>query len=160
VGRPSLQHLHGPTVLVTAWSIGLSLSAVLLLHAVAPGALPSRLAIYGQMVVAIGCGLLLTDLLFLKVLEFPFTALRRISITDLPLAVLRYFILFPTMVLTVVGSEPWIESSRRHLVASLALILVAHAGLRYVYRQRVAEMRMGSDFGDSDEVFQSLGLME
>ena len=159
-GRPTWQHLNGAMLLVAAWSIGLSLSAVFLLRAVAPESLRNPLSLSGQAVAAIGCGLLLTDLLFLKVLVFPFTALRRTSITDLPLAFFRYFVLFPTMVFAVVDSEIWVEASLRHILTSVVLIMLAHAGLRYLYYLRVQEMRMGSDFGDSDDIFQSLGLAE
>ena len=160
VGRPSLEHLRGTMVLASAWSLGLCLAAVFLLRGIAPAALRSPLATWGQVVVAIGCSLLLADILFLKVLAFPLTALRRSSIADLPIAVLRYFVIFPAMVAAVVHYETWLEASFRHLAAASLLILCAHAGLRWIYRRRVAEMRAGSDFGDSDDIFQTLGLRD
>jgi hypothetical protein len=69
-------------------------------------------------------------------------------------------VVFPIMVLMVVQHEPWLEISVTHLVQILLAIVAGHLWLRWWYGQRVHEVRAGSDFEDSEELFQQLGLRD
>ena len=64
----------------------------------------SRIAT-GQVLVAIGLALLLPDVLLFFVRSIPFTQLHKSSVNDLPLAVLRYLVLFPIFVSILVAKE-------------------------------------------------------
>ena len=69
----------------------------------------SRIAT-GQVLVAIGLALLLPDVLLFSVRSIPFAELHKSSVNDLPLAVLRYFVLFPVFVSILVAKDSWIEA--------------------------------------------------
>ena len=56
----------------------------------------------------------------------PFTHLRKSSITDMPFAIARYFVVFPIFVAVMVHFERWIEASTRHLVETAVTFAVAH----------------------------------
>ena len=83
----------------------------------------------GQLLVAIGVSLLLADVALFPARTIPFTHLRASSITDFPLMIVRYFVLFPFFVMIVVHQESWIEASPVHLLKALVLITVAHITL-------------------------------
>jgi hypothetical protein len=160
VGRPSLQHLNGAKIWVAWWGLAAGLAAALLLRGVAPAALRSPLATLAQVTVAVGCSLLLTEFQFFSVLALPFTEIRRTSITDLPLLVVRYFVLFPVLVLTIVRNETWLEAGPTHLALAALSIIFSYLIVRWFYRRRVKEMRSGSDYGDSDDAFLRMGLAD
>lgn len=159
-GRPTLEHLNGAKIWVALWGLAISLLTVGALREVAPNGLRAPLATVGQIVVALGLCLLLTDFLFMKTLAVPFTELRRASITDMPLLFVRYFVMFPVLVLAILGLETWMESSVWRLTQVMALIVVAHLWWRWRYKERVREWRLGSDFEDTDQLFQGLGLRD
>ena len=160
IGQPSLEHLNGAKIWVAVWGIAVSAATLAALHGVAPRDLQSPIALATQLVVAVGLCLLLTDCLFLKTLAIPFTELHKTALTDMPLVVVRYFVVFPIMVLMIVQHEPWFEMSVVHLVQILVAIVAGHLCLRWWYGQRVHEMRAGSDFEDDEELFQQLGLRD
>lgn len=160
IGRARLAHLNGAKIWVAVWGFAISLATLVALHGVAPLALQTPLATAGQMVVALGLCLLLTDCLFLNTMTIPFTQLRKTALTDMPLIVIRYFVVFPILVLIVVHYEAWLEISVTHLVQMLLLIAAAHIWLRRQYGQRVQEIRSGSEFEDEDEPFQRLRLRD
>jgi hypothetical protein len=159
-GRPTLENLNGAKTWVVSWGLAISLLAVAVLRTVAPDGLRSPLATVGQIVVALGLCVLLTDFLFMKTLAIPFTEFRKASTTDMPLVFVRYFVMFPVLVLTILDLEPWIETNIWHLIRVAVLILVAHLWWRWRYRERVREWRLGSDFEDTDQLFQGLGLKD
>jgi hypothetical protein len=157
-GKPSLQHLNGAKVFTSMFALALTLSAIVLLRVSAPAVFSSPRAMLTQILVAAGCSLLFTDVLFLKVTAMPFTALRRSSFSDLPIAAVRYLLLFPLLMLAIVKCEAWMEVRLGHLFIAAVIILMAFVGLRWVYRRRVEEMSMGSDYGEVHTIFQQIGL--
>lgn len=155
-GRPALEHLDGAYSFALLCALVAALATLSVFHHL----LPAALVDFAQVLAAIGVCVFLADTLFLSLLAFPFTELRTVTFNDLPLAVLKYGVLFPVFVLTVVHYESWMEASYRHLLAAALGLLGLHAALRRMYRHRVSEMRMGSDYGDSDEPFEYVKLAD
>ena len=159
-GRPTLDHLNGAKTWVVSWGLAISLFTVATLRAVADSGLRAPLSTAAQIVVALGLCVLLTDFLFMKTLAIPFTALRKSSTMDIPLVFVRYFVMFPMLVLAILDLEPWIEASIWHLMRVIVLVVLAHLWWRWRYQERVREWRLGGDFEDEDQLFQGLGLRE
>lgn len=159
-GRPGLEHLKGAKIWVVLCAFFISIATVTALHTVAPQSLRLPLATAGQIIVAVGLSLLLTDCLYRKTMAIPFTHLRKLAFTEMPWAVVRYFVLFPVLVVMTVHYEAWIEASIVHLVVISLMIGLLHLVLRWEYGQRVREMRMSSDFENEEELFQRLGLSD
>jgi hypothetical protein len=136
------------------------MATVATLYLISPAALRTPLAMTGEIIVAIGLSLLATDCLFLKTMTIPFTELRKTSITDMPLLIIRYFVVLPILALILVYAESWLMVGVSHLVETMVVIALAHIWLRWRYKQRVEEVRSGSDFEDGDELFQRLGLTD
>jgi hypothetical protein len=89
----------------------------------------------------------------------PFTALRRSSFSDLPIAAVRYLLLFLLLMLTIVRCEAWMEVRLGHLFIAAVFMVMAFVGLRrWVYRRRVEEMSMCGDYGETHSIFQQIGL--
>lgn len=158
IGRANLEHLNGAKIWVAVWGFTVSLATLAVIHWIAPPALKTPISTAVLAVAALGLCLLLTDSLFLGTTTIPFTELHKTSITDMPWIIIRYFVVFPLLVLVVVHYENWLELSMKHIAFMLIGILSAHLWLRWFYSQRVQEMRMGSDFEEGDELFQELGL--
>ena len=158
IGRAGVEHLNGAKIWVATWGFSVSLVAMVLLCIVAPALWRTPLDIACRMTVAVGLCLLLTDCLFLAAVTIPFTELRKTSIVEMPLVVVRYFVVFPLLVLMVVHSEMWLEVSVWRLIAVALAMTVAHLWLRWRYGLRVQEKRLAYGFEDGDELFQRLGL--
>jgi hypothetical protein len=158
LGRAGVEHLNGAKIWVAAWGFAVSLAAVAALYMVAPALWRIPFDVACKMAVAAGLCLLLTDCLFLAAMTIPFTELRKTSITEMPLVVVRYFVVFPLLVLMVVRSEMWLEVSAWRLIAVALTMTVAHLWLSWRYGLRVQERRLASGFEDEDELFQRLGL--
>jgi len=160
LGRPRAVPLSGARLWITMWAMTLSVAAVLVLHRLSPESLQSNRVLIGQLVVAFGLSLLLPDIFLFHVRTLPFTHLHKSVITDVPLAIVRYFVLFPIMVMIVVGNEPWIEASPRHMVQSVLVFAVAHLLLRDAQVQSVERSVIDTAPDEADEFPQSLGLRD
>ena len=160
LGRPRAVPLSGARLWITAWAMTLSVVAVLVLHRLSPESLQSDRVLVGQLIVAFGLSLLLPDIFLFQVRTLPFTHLHKSVITDMPLAIVRYFVLFPIMVMIVVGNEPWIEASPRHMVQTLLVFAVAHLLLRDAQVQSVERSVIDTAPDEADEFPQSLGLRD
>lgn len=160
IGRASLAHLNGAKIWVASWGFAISATTLAILHGVTPAALRTPLTTAAQALIACGLCLLLTDCLFLSTTAIPFTQLRQTSITDLPLAVIRYLVAFPLLVLIAVHYEIWTGISIVHLVQIMLVFVIAHLWLRRRYALRVQEIRSGSDFEEEDPIFRQLNLRD
>ncbi|MCU1323410.1 MAG: hypothetical protein JWM43_3059 [Acidobacteriaceae bacterium] len=161
-GRVSLEQLQGARMWVIVCASSISVWAVTGLLAVAPAEMLRPMTVLVQLVTAIGLSVLMTDCLFLRTIALPFTALRSSSTTEMPWAALRYFVVFPLLVIIVLKIEGWMEMSVAHVVRMVVLGLLAHLWLRWRYRLRVRELLLGSDFEDNDDpqIYQRLRLQE
>jgi hypothetical protein len=119
----------------------------------------SRVAI-GQFLVAVGLSLVLTDVLLFSVRTIPFTHLHKSSVNDLPLAVLRYIVLFPIFVSILVAKEAWIEASAAHLLATIILFIGTHFILQRVQASLIAQRTLDTPSDEADEFPQRLGLRD
>jgi hypothetical protein len=113
----------------------------------------------GQVLVALGLSLLLTDVFFLNVKTIPFTGAQSNSATNFALLLIPYLGFFPAIVMFTVGLEPVIEASVGHLAIAAALAVAAHLALWAMHRSRMAEHVQRIDADDDEEEFPlRLGL--
>jgi hypothetical protein len=138
----------------------ISLTTALVLHLLSPVEMRTPLITAGQVLVAIGIPLLLADLRLFFVRTVPFTHLHKSSITDFPIMVLRYFILFPLFVSIVVQEEIWIEASVTHLVKILVLVAAAHVLFLKAHAHSLGQSTLETPPDESDEFPQFLGLRD
>src|SRR5258708_1518720 len=129
IGRPSAGHLAGTRVWVTLWATIVGLATAIILHVLSPGSLQSHLTTLNQLLIAIGVSFLLADIFLFSVHSVPFTHLRKSSITDLPLAIVRYVVLFPLLVAILVHNQSWLEVNAFHLFKTPAFLVAAHLSL-------------------------------
>jgi hypothetical protein len=90
----------------------------------------------------------------------PFTHLRKSSITDLPLVVVRYFVLFPVLVAVLVHNETWIEASAFHVFKTLIFLFAAHLLLLKSHTRSLLESTLDTPPDEIDEFPQRLGLRD
>lgn len=160
IGRPRSDHLAGTSIWIALWALTVSVGSALLLHALSPASLKIPRTTVGQLLVAVGLSFLLCDLLLFSIRTIPFTHLRKSSVNDLPLAVLRYVVLFPIFVSVVVDKEAWIEASTLHLFATLLMFLGAHLLLRKSHANLLAQSTLDTPPDESEEFPQRLGLRD
>jgi hypothetical protein len=160
IGRPRSNHLAGTNIWITLAALIVSLGTALLLHTLSPDNMKISLTTLGQLVVAAGLSLLLSDILLFSIRTIPFTNLHRGSVNDLPLAVIRYFVLFPIFVSIIVQKETSIESSAFHLCATILLFAAAHLLLQRAHAKFLAQSTLDTPPDEADEFPQSLGLRD
>jgi hypothetical protein len=160
LGRPGPDHLAGARKMITLWAMLVSLTTVVILHAWSPANMRTHLVTTGQALVAIAVSLLLTDVWLFPMRTIPFTHLRTSLITDFPLMVARYFILFPLFVILVVHQERWIEASVAHLIGAALLVIAAHALLMKIHDGDLDQGAMDTLPTEGDPLFQRLGLRD
>ena len=143
---------------IALWSGATSGITVLLLFTRLPVGLqtPNRLA--ALILVASSASLLVPDLFIFMVKAFPFTTVHKSAITDFPLMLLRYVILFPLMILGILRYEPAIEVSWMRLVATLLLVVGVHLLLVHGYKRSIDQMADTVLSDDAEEFPQRLGL--
>ncbi len=159
-GAPDPGHLAGTRVWITLWALLVSLGTALCFHALSPASLKTPRITAGQLVVAVGVSFLLADLFLFSVRTIPFTHLRKGAITDLPVAVVRYFILFPFFVAIVVHNEASIEVSISHLIRMLAVLVAAHLVLQRAQARSLLQYTVDTPPDESDDFPQRLGLRD
>ncbi|MHB2006946.1 MAG: hypothetical protein ACYCOX_02740 [Acidobacteriaceae bacterium] len=158
-GRPQLEQLTAAKTWVLLWSIIASLAVVAALHMLAAPELRGWKITSGQVLVATGLCLLLTDAFFLNVKILPFTGVKALVRTNLAIVLLKYVAAFVPVVVIVVKLGPWIESSVGHLATSAPAIAGVHFTLQVVHRKIVADHLKVPDLDeDQQQVFQTLGL--
>lgn len=160
IGRPSVDHLAGTIIWITLWTLIVSLGTALCLHVLSPASLKSPLITAGQLAVAIGTSFLLVDIFLFSVHSVPFTHLRKSAITDLPLAVVRYFVIFPIFVAIVIHQERWIEASISHLFKMMFVLAVAHFLLHKAHSRSLEQYAFDTPSDEIDEFPQRLGLRD
>jgi hypothetical protein len=159
-GRPAPDHLVAAKIWVLVWAMVITLGAVAALHLVAPPELRGGRETFGQVLVAGGLCLLLTDVFFLQVKAIPFTEARVPRNTDLAFVLLRYIVLFPALVLATAKSERWIVASGVHLMATTLLIVAAHGVMFWVHRRIVTKEASLIGFEDGMEFPYTPGLRD
>jgi len=157
-GRPRLDHLVAAKVWVFLWGCAITLAAVAGAHAIGPAALRGWRVTLGQVVVAVGLSLLLTDAFFMKVKVVPFTKGQSSGERNLALVVVPYMVYFPLLVWKAVELEGWIEASGRHLLIAAGWIAAAHFAMRWRHRRIVNEQAGRVELEDVEVVYQGLGL--
>jgi hypothetical protein len=160
LGRPRADHLTGSRIWITLWALLVSLGTVLILHPCSPASLRTAPATVDQLFIAVSVSFLLADIFLLNVRALPFTHLRKASITDLPLRVVRYLVLFPMFVALLVGLEPWIEANVHHLLGLICLFGGLHLLLVQKHAQSVQGIAAVVPADDADDFPQSLGLRD
>jgi hypothetical protein len=160
LGRPCAEHLSGTRIWITLWAVIVSVGAILALHKISPGSLSGEHVLAGQFIVAVGLSFVLCDLFLFSTRTLPFTHLHKSSITDMPLAIARYFVAFPIFVAVMVHLEGWIEANTRHLVETALIFAAAHLLLAGAQTQSVRRSMLEGFAGEADEFPQSLGLRD
>lgn len=157
--KPTLDHLAAARIWASMSGMVVTLGTVVALHAISPLQLHGWRTITGQVIVAVGLCLLLTDAFFLNVKAIPFTGIRGSSTINLAFLLIPYIGIFPPLVLLTLGCEPWIDASLQHLVTAALLIIAAHLGLRIVHQRIVKEHANLPQLDDDEEEFPlKLGL--
>jgi hypothetical protein len=160
IGRPRADHLAGTTIWVILWALIVSLGTALLFHILSPVSMRISRITMGQFLMAGGLSVVLSDILFFSVRTVPFTHLRKGSVSDLPLAIARYFVFFPIFVAIAVYEEGWVEASLLHLIATLLLFMSAHLVLRRAQANVSAQFTLDTPLNEGEEFPQRLGLRE
>jgi hypothetical protein len=160
IGRPNAGHLAGARVWVTLWAAVIGLATAITLHALSPENLQSHLVTVDQLLIAIGVSLLLADIYLFSVRSVPFTHLRKSSITDLPLVIVRYVVLFPLLVAILVHNETWIEANPLHLIKTLVFFVAAHVLLLKTQARSLLQSTLDTPSDEADEFPQRLGLRD
>jgi hypothetical protein len=160
VGRPTAGHLAGTRIWVTFWAMAIGLTTALLLHALSPESLRTQFITLAQFLIAIGFSFLLTDIFLLSVRSIPFTYRDKSSITDLPLVIVRYVVLFPLFIAVLVHYETWIEASTVHLLKTACFLAVAHVLLVKAQAHSLLQSTLDTPPDEADEFPQRLGLRD
>ena len=160
IGSPRYGHLAGAYLWISLATVLIGSSTALLLHSLSPVAMKISRIASGQLLVAFGLALLLPDVLLFSVRSIPFTHLHKSSVNDLPLAVLRYLVLFPLFVSILVAKEAWIEASVTHLLATTILFLGTHLFVQRAQASLLAQYTLDTPPDDADEFPQKLGLRD
>jgi len=160
IGRPNTGHLAGARVWVTLWAAVIGLAAAIALHALSPESLQSHLVSADQLLIAIGVSILLADIYLFSVRSVPFTHLRKSSITDLPLVIVRYVVLFPLLVAILVHNETWIEANPLHLIKALLFLVAAHVLLLKTHARSLLQSTLDTPSDEADEFPLRLGLRD
>ena len=113
-----------------------------------------------QIIVAIGIPFVLANLFLFPTRTIPFTHTRQSSITDLPLVVVRYFILFPIFISILLAEEKWMERRPINLTKELIILTVILLLIRASYIRNLHQSPLDTGLEDPDAFPQSLGLRD
>jgi hypothetical protein len=160
IGSPNAGHLAGTRIWVTLWAAVIGLTTAIVLHALSPWSLQSHLTMLNQLLIAIGVSFLLADIFLFSVRSVPFTHLRKSSITDLPLVIVRYFVLFPLFVAILLYNESWIEANASHFLKTLFSLVAAHLLLLKIHARSLLQSTLDTPPDEADEFPQRLGLRD
>lgn len=157
-GRPKADHLSAARIWVLLWSLAITLAAVGALHLITPMPWRGLVATSGQVLVAAGGCLLLSDAFFLHQSTIPFTEARVPRNTDLAFVLLRYIVLFPALVLATLHYELWMEATLSHLLITAFAIAAAHLAARLIQFRLMTKQAARSSFDEEEGLIQTLGL--
>jgi hypothetical protein len=160
IGRPKAVHFAGTRIWVTLWAAIIGLTTAVGLHALSPNSLGSRLTTLDQLLVAIGVSLLLADIFLFYVRSVPFTHIRKSSITDLPLVIVRYVVLFPLLIAILVHNETWTEASPLQFLKTVLFVVAAHLLLLKAHTRSLLQSTLDTPPDEADEFPQRLGLRD
>jgi hypothetical protein len=160
IGRPKAGHFAGTRIWVTLWATVIGLVTAIVLRALSPASLRSDLVTLNQLLIAIGVSFLLADILLFSVRSVPFTHLRKSSITDLPLVIVRYVVLFPLLVAILVHNESWTEANVLHLLKTFFFLVAAHLLLLKIHARSLLQSTLDTPPDEADEFPQRLGLRD
>ena len=160
LGRPRPQHLNGTKRWIFLWAAILGTAMALALHVIAPPPLRSPRVLADQILLSCGLALVLTDLYLYPKQSLPFTTLRITSIVDLPLAMLRNFVLFPILLTVIVALEPTWEKSWPHLAELALCFALLHVAIARLYARSLEHLNADVLVSDEDVFPQGLGLRD
>jgi hypothetical protein len=160
LGRPASDHFAGRRVWITLVAALLSSAIALLLFPLSPASMQTGRVLCAQLIIALGSSLVLADVFLHSTHSLPFSQIHKSTITDFPLMVLRYFVLFPVFVSLTVHLETWAELSTIHLVKIALLFAAAHAVLRAVHAHSLRQFTNDTGTGEDEEFPQNLGLRD
>src|SRR5216683_2212628 len=160
IGRPNADHVAGTRVWVTLWATILGLATAIVLHTLSPRSLQSHLTTLDQLLIAIAVSFLLADIFLFSVRSVPFTHIRKSSITDLPLVIVRYAVLFPLFVAILIHNETWIEANAFHLFKTLFFVVAAHFLFLKIHARSLLQSTLDTPPDEADEFPQRLGLRD
>lgn len=160
IGRPQPGHLAGTNIWITLWALIISLGTALLFHTLSPASMKVPRTTAGQLLMAVGLSVLLSDIFLFSIRTVPFTHLHKSAVSDLPLAVVRYFVLFPMFVAIAVYQEQWIEENPEHLFITLLLFTAVHLLLRRAETKFISQSTLDTPLDLGDEFPQRLGLRD
>jgi hypothetical protein len=136
-----------------------SIAAVFALRLVAPTELLMWRSTAAQLLVGIGISVILTDAFFANVTIVPFTGEALSGRPNLAFTLLRFFTLFPAVILLSLASEQWIEGSLVHFGVAALTVMVAHLWFRYRHRELVRIHSAQAELEDGEDEFpMRLGL--
>ncbi len=155
-GRPEWEQLAAAKTWILTWAIVIMVCVLLLAsHTEVQG----WQVMAGQILVAIGSCVLLTDAFFLDVKIIPFTGERAAEKTNLAIILLKYVAAFVPWVLLVGNVQPWIEASASHMATAILLIGVTHVVMQALHRKMLRDHLSVPDLDEDQlEPFQTLGL--
>ncbi|HUZ05470.1 MAG TPA: hypothetical protein VMU62_08925, partial [Acidobacteriaceae bacterium] len=158
-GRPGYDPLMAAKNWVLLWSTTLTVATGIIIHCIVSATTSRWPAIAGQLLVAIGLCLLLTDAFFLRAKTLPFTGGFVPEQSHLISGIVLYFGFFPTLVIASLGASPWIAGSLGHLIWASLFVIAAHVFLKKIHRRIVMEHVSLLDIDEDQEEFpQRLGL--
>jgi hypothetical protein len=163
-GRPpqfstALQQLRAARLWVLLWTSLVTFGASLILRSFAPGELHTLPATLSLLFIGAGLCLLLTDAFFLKVRAVAFSGEPEREQSNLALAVLKYYMFSPVVILFPVVAEPWIEISLAHALLAAFIVAAVHLVLLYGHRRGVQTYCSTRELEDGEEDFpMKLGL--
>ena len=145
------------------WTLLASLAATFavlgLLRIYAPPESKTGLSTAAQIVTAVACCVLLTDIVFLRSETVPFTGAPARGHNNLALTVLGYFTLLPLIMALSTGCEFWMERDIHNLGPAIVIAAVVHLWLRKLSQDH---LRLYSNDPaideDVDQEFIGLGL--
>ena len=156
--RALYDRVSGTHLWITLWTVAVAAGAVAILFSISPPGMQTLHHMLGQMLVAVGVAVLLTDVALFQIFAIPFTRSRKSAVTDLPFMLLRNVVLFPIFVELTVHFERRIEASALSFLETLLLIGATHY---FFWRSHVRSTQQEtSEFTteDLDEFPQRLGL--
>jgi hypothetical protein len=163
-GRPAqfnaaIQELLAAKVWVLLSAGIASTLAVFALRLVASPELLTWRSTAAQLLVGIGISVILADAFFANVMVVPFTGEALSGRPNLAFTLLRFFTLFPAVILLSLASEPWIEGNWVHFGVAALTVMVAHLWFRYRHRELVRIHSAQAELEDGEDEFpMRLGL--
>ena len=140
-------------------SLAVTLTTLSLMRVYAPQEARTGLATAAQIVTAIACCVLLTDISFLRSETVPLTGAPARQQSNLALTVLGYFTLLPLIMALSTGCEFWMERDIHNFGPAIVVGAVVHLWLRRLNQNHLRLYSNDLPIDDDDErSFLSLGL--